>query len=57
LPELVDQMFNLSDQGDYRATSYLLDRILGKPTQSVEADLTTGGAPFKSYAGIDVDAV
>lgn len=28
---------------DFKAASYLVDRILGKPVQAVEADVTSGG--------------
>lgn len=50
LPDLVDKLFELAegvevqDKGkvyctppDFRAASYLVDRILGKPTQAVDA--------------------
>lgn len=43
LPDLVDRMFALAEAGDYRATAYLIDRILGKPRQAVEVSGEDGG--------------
>jgi hypothetical protein len=57
LPDLVDKLLDLAEEGDIKALCYAMDRVMGKPTQTVDADLTTGGQPFKSYAGIDTEQV
>jgi hypothetical protein len=38
LPELIDRMFDLSKEGDRDATVYLINRVMGKPTERVEAE-------------------
>ena len=40
LPELIEILFRLADRGDYKSAAYLVDRVLGKPRQSVDAELT-----------------
>lgn len=64
LPDIIDRLFELADgvevqdkervystPPDFRAASYLIDRILGKPTQAVEAQITgkDGGPVRYSY--------
>ena len=40
LPELIEILFKLAEGGDYKSAAYLVDRVLGKPRQSVDAELT-----------------
>lgn len=62
LPELIDRLFGMSEEGNYNATVYLVDRVLGKPRQAVDAEVTgKDGAEIRikvEYAdtGIDPDA-
>jgi hypothetical protein len=46
LPFLVDKLFEMAEAGEFKAASYLVDRVLGKPRQSVDAEVTgaNGGA-------------
>jgi hypothetical protein len=43
LPDLVNRLIDLADEGDRQALMYLLDRILGKPTQREEVTGEQGG--------------
>ncbi len=46
LPELIDGIFDLARGGDYKATAYLIDRVMGKPMQAVE-QTGPGGGPLR----------
>jgi hypothetical protein len=39
----VDKLLGLAEAGDLKAVMYAIDRIMGKPQQSVEADVQTDG--------------
>lgn len=42
---------------DYKAIAYLIDRIMGKPTERHELTGEDGAPLFKVYADIDIDNV
>lgn len=42
---------------DFKAIAYLVDRIMGKPTERKEITGADGAPLFKVYAGIDTDNV
>jgi len=41
LPKLIDNMIEQADAGDYKANEYLINRIMGKPTERHEHDIDT----------------
>ncbi len=59
LPELIDRLFEMSAANNYPATVYLVDRVLGKPRQSVDAEVTgKDGAEIRikvEYADMGID--